>query len=252
MISGGIKANVLLNDDDLILVPNWVFEEVQDSVYRRQYLEALRGAGYPIYRVNEEKYADFMNQEEIHLFEIVNASVSLVGQLMQYIGKNVRKADPIDLEASEEWLHDMYENWPMMGDPTPAGRQKKKNAGEISLTVLAEIFSFYYEDLQTLTIYTQDADTYDYQRNAEEKLKKGIFSSRSPLSVTYKSNDFILCQLFRDGKLSIEDVSIIRKDRRRVIYTQKQPDQSISLRIKSLDNEEFKNLIQDNTAQIIF
>lgn len=248
----GVKADILLKDYDLILVPNWVFEEVKDSEYRRQYLEKLRGVGYPIFRVNEEKYSDFMNQEEINLYRIVNASVSRIGQLMQYLRKHVQKDDLLDLDASEDWIHAMYENWPMTGGQTPTGRQKKKNAGEISLTVLAEIFSFYYEDLQTLTIYTQDADTYDFQKKAAEKLKKEVFPSGSPISVTYKSNDFILCQLFREGKVTLEDIGEIRKDCRRVTYTQKQPDQSIDLQYKSLNNDEFLTLIQDETAQIIF
>ena len=193
-----------------------------------------------------------MNQEEINLYKIVNASVSHIGQFLQYMRKNVKKDDLLDLDASEDWIHKMYENWPMPEKETMSGRLKKKNAGEISLTVLAEIFSFYYEDLESLTIYTQDADTYDFQRNAADKLKKEVFPSSSPASVTYKSNDFILCQLYREGKVTLNDVHELRKDLRKVTYTQKQADQSIALQCKALNNHDFTLIIQDVTTQIIF
>lgn len=54
----GVKADILLKDYDLIMVPNWFFAEVKDSEYRRLYLENLRRMEYPIFRMNEEKYAD--------------------------------------------------------------------------------------------------------------------------------------------------------------------------------------------------
>ena len=57
---------------------------------------------------------------------------------------------------------------------------------------------------RALTIYSQDSDTYEFQRKAEASLRE-IFALRTPVSVSYKRNDVILCQLFRDGKISIEN-----------------------------------------------
>lgn len=60
------------------------------------------------------------------------------------------------------------------------GRIKKKNAGEVSITILSEIISWYYPETKTLTIYSQDGDTYDFQRKAETDLRK-VFAAKSAL-----------------------------------------------------------------------
>ena len=40
----GVNADTILKDYDLILVPNWVLREVNDSEYRSLYLSHLREA----------------------------------------------------------------------------------------------------------------------------------------------------------------------------------------------------------------
>ena len=85
------------------------------------------------------------------------------------------------------------------------GRIKKKNAGEVSITILSEIISWYYPETKTLTIYSQDGDTYDFQRKAEADLRK-LFAAKMPVPISYKSNDAILCQLVREGKINIVDI----------------------------------------------
>lgn len=64
------------------------------------------------------------------------------------------------MDAYEEWIVKMYHDWPMNDVCTASGRAKRKNAGEISLTILAEIFSWYYPSAEMITIYTQDRDTF--------------------------------------------------------------------------------------------
>lgn len=81
-----------------------------------------------------------------------------------------------------------------------SGRTKRKNAGEVSITILAEVVSWYYPKTEALTVYSQDSDTYEFQRKAEGNLRE-IFTSRTPVPVSYKSNDAILCQLFREGEI---------------------------------------------------
>ena len=34
---------------DLILIPKWVMEEIEDSEYRSAYVEQLKSNGYPLY-----------------------------------------------------------------------------------------------------------------------------------------------------------------------------------------------------------
>ena len=79
-----------------------------------------------------------------------------------------------------------------------------------------------------------------------------IFTSRIPALVSYKSNDAILCQLFRDGVIGTERVLECRKDARRLTYTREQHDHSVVLVTELIDNESFIKLIQDNSIHIIF
>lgn len=92
---------------DLILIPKWVMEEIEDSEYRSAYVEQLKSNGYPLYWIDETKYGALVGDEDINLYYIVEAAVSKVSELMRYLRKNVRKADLLDMDSSEEWLKHM-------------------------------------------------------------------------------------------------------------------------------------------------
>ena len=70
------------------------------------------------------------------------------------------------MSAYSDWIAEMYEKWLMSETVTGSGRIKKKNAGEISLTILAEVFSWYYPETEAITVFIQDRDSYVYQSNA--------------------------------------------------------------------------------------
>ena len=102
-----------------------------------------------------------------------------------------------------------------------------------------------------LSVYSQDSDTYEFQRKAEASLRE-IFASRIPVPVSYKSNDAILCQLFRDGKIGVENIGDYRKDTRKITYSKVQDDHSVILVTKMVDNDLFLELVQDKLVHIIF
>lgn len=59
------------------------------------------------------------------------------------------------------------------------------------MTILAEIFAWYHDEVDSLTIYTQDTDAHEFQTNAERILTgKTEFTPAldSPISVAFKSN----------------------------------------------------------------
>lgn len=224
----GIPAKELMRDYDMILIPNWVLEEVKDSEYRSRYLEQLNAEGFPIYKIAEESYADLAAAEEGNLYKIVLASVSFLGILKSYLRRNVEKEDILDMDEYADWISKMYKKWPMTKTDVETGRTKKKNAGE-----------------------TQDRDSYVYQGHAH-KLLKEEFQNKSPIEISYKSNDFILYQIYRSSIIDLEKVKEIRKDERTVMYTQKRPDQSVVLVSRRLDNDEFIELLGDESVQIIF
>ena len=247
----GIPSEDILKDYDLILIPEWVLVEVNDAEGRANYLQKLIELGYPIHSIAEEDYPNLTNNEEGNLYQIVLASAYQIGRIKSYLRRFVEKADILDMDAYKNWINKLYDEWPIQGQMLSSGRIKKKNAGEISITILAEVVSWYYPETEALTIYSQDRDTYEFQRKAETSLRE-VFTSRMPVPVSYKSNDAILCQLFRDGKISIENLGDYRKDIRKITYSKVQNDHSVILVTEVVDNDLFIDLVQDTSVHIIF
>ena len=247
----GISADDILSDYDLILIPEWVLVEINDAEGRANYLQSLIDLGYPIYSIAEENYSNLTNNEEGNLYQIVLASTYQIGRIKSYLRRFVEKADVLDMDAYKDWVNKLYNEWPIPGQMLSSGRIKKKNAGEVSITILAEVVSWYYPETEALTIYSQDSDTYEFQRKAEASLRE-IITSRTPIPVSYKSNDAILCQLFRDGKISIENLGDYRKDIRKITYSKVQNDHSVILVTEVVDNALFLELVQDTSVHIIF
>lgn len=102
-----------------------------------------------------------------------------------------------------------------------------------------------------MTIYSQDSDTYEFQRKAEASLIE-VFATRTPVPVSYKSNDAILCQLFREGKIGAENIGEYRKDMRKITYSKVQDDYSVILVTEVVDNDLFLEFVQDRSVHIIF
>ena len=247
----GVPSDDILKDYDLILIPEWVLVEINDAEGRANYLQKLIELGYPIHSIAEEDYSNLTSDEEGNLYQIVLASTYQIGRIKSYLRRFVEKADVLDMDAYRDWINKLYDEWPIPGRVLSSGRMKKKNAGEVSITILAEVVSWYYPETEALTIYSQDSDTYEFQRKAEASLRE-IFTSRTPIPVSYKSNDAILCQLFRDGKISIENLGDYRKDNRKITYSKVQDDRSVILVTEVVDNDLFLNLVQDTSVHIIF
>ena len=251
LYDNNIKIGCILKDYELILIPMWVMIEIKDAPGRAEFVQKLIDSGYPIYSIAEETYSELTEYEEANLYQIVLASASLMARVRSYLRKHVAKNDPLDIEPYSEWINKLYEEWPITGKELSNGRQQKKNAGELSITILAEIVSWYYSETETLTVYSQDSDTYHFCREAEKKLK-ARFSSRTPVSISYKSNDCILCQLYRSGEISSADVMEYRKDERKLTYSKEQMDCSVLLSTEIIDNNSFIKLIKDRSVHIIF
>lgn len=247
----GLEPEIVLKDYDLILIPEWVLAEIKDADGRAAYVRDLIDQGYPVFRIAEENYSELANSEEGNVYQIVLASTHQIARLRSYLRRYVEKADKLDLDSYKEWIHRLYEEWPISNEVLSSGRVKKKNAGEISITILAEVVSWYYPETEALTVYSQDRDTYEFQRKAEACLRE-IFTSRTPVPVSYKSNDAILCQLIRNGKINLETLSDFRKDIRKITYSKEQEDQSVILVTELVDNELFAQLVTDKTVHIIF
>lgn len=98
-------------------------------------------------------------------------------------------------------------------------------------------------------------NAHEFQTNAERILTgNSEFTPAldSPISVAFKSNDFILCQMYREGALTLDAVRQLRHDDRKLTYTRQQADKSIICRKEVITKEQFIDLIQDATVQILF
>ena len=247
----GLQVEAILKDYDLILIPEWVLTEINDAPGRADYVQKLIDEEYPIYCIEEGTYTDLANGEEGNLYQIVLASTSRLARIRSYLRQYVGKADPLDMDAYRDWIKKLYDEWPIPGESLSNGRIRKKNAGEVSITILAEIVSWYYPETKALTIYSQDGDTYEFQRKAEAELRD-VFATRTPVPVSYKSNDAILCQLVRNGNINIDNLGDYRKDVRKITYSKEQDDHSIVLVTELVDNALFAQLVDDETVRIIF
>lgn len=247
----GLQVEAILKDYDLILIPEWVLTEINDAPGRADYVQKLIDEEYPIYCIEEGTYTDLANGEEGNLYQIVLASTNRLARIRSYLRQYVGKADPLDMDAYRDWIKKLYDEWPIPGETLSNGRIRKKNAGEVSITILAEIVSWYYPETKALTIYSQDGDTYEFQRKAEAELRD-VFATRTPVPVSYKSNDAILCQLVRNGNINIDNLGDYRKDVRKITYSKEQDDHSIVLVTELVDNALFAQLVDDETVHIIF
>ena len=247
----GLQVEAILKDYDLILIPELVLTEINDAPGRADYVQKLIDEEYPIYCIEEGTYTDLANGEEGNLYQIVLASTSRLARIRSYLRQYVGKADPLDMDAYRDWIKKLYDEWPIPGETLSNGRIRKKNAGEVSITILAEIVSWYYPETKALTIYSQDGDTYEFQRKAEAELRD-VFATRTPVPVSYKSNDAILCQLVRNGNINIDNLGDYRKDVRKITYSKEQDDHSIVLVTELVDNALFAQLVDDETVHIIF
>lgn len=246
-----VYAHNILRVYDLILIPNWVLIELSDAVGRVAYIESLIENGYPIKCIKEEAYCKLVNGEEINLFEIIWASSSKLAKLRGYLRRYVLKEDKLEIEEYKKWINKLYENWPLSEEIYLSKRIKKKNAGEVSITILSEIASWYYPNLKNITIYSQDRDTFEFQIESDKQLRR-IFKNRINIPVAYKSNDGIIFQLARENRMEVSDIDKYRKDERRITYTKFSVDCSTSLIEEMVDNEKFKYLINDKNANLIF
>ncbi|MDF2522707.1 MAG: hypothetical protein K0R31_348 [Clostridiales bacterium] len=97
------------------------------------------------------------------------------------------------------WVDKLY-NEGLESKALANGRTQKKNAGEVSICVLTNILSLYYDKFDNVTIFSFDGDTYNFALESKKKLindarfKDGLFKS-----ITYKSNDVLIREWLRQG-----------------------------------------------------
>lgn len=252
------KANIeeLIKQYDLILIPSWVFIEIQDSDLRLNYLREINNKNDKFRVIDEAEYEILAKYKTKWLYKFYLNTCFLNVRLKSYLKRYIEKKDLDDLEDYEKWIKDFYDN-AFEQQELNNKRIKRKNAGEISICVLALIISYVYQNLKhTITIISEDRDAYDFLKKAKEEIKKdNIIDVEEKSIITFKSNDFIIKEIHSKRLVfdnsSIEKIIKVR-NKRKVLYTISALDGSIEEHFKIVDNTLFSNLINDKTMNIIF
>lgn len=125
---------------------------------------------------------------------------------------------------------------------------QRKNAGELSISVLSYILSFYYnKNIDKITIFSSDRDTYEFVLKAKEMLYNDkCFKDRDNTSITFKSDDFLIYEWTRLGYIDEQNIHTFvdsYRQARRIKFTRKKKDNSIEEQDKLIDNVAFLEML---------
>lgn len=250
-------TNKILSGYNLLLIPNWVYEEVSDSRERVDYLELLSNNDINVFLINEFDYEEISKWKQQYVYKFFLYSCFKVAKLKCYLKRYVERNMPLsDLEDYKIWIEQFYNN-AFDGDKLNNGRQQRKNAGEISICVLAFIISYIYSlNKHSITILSNDRDTYDFISYAKNKLMNDEFlKNKNSLAITFKSNDFIIREIHLSDYIKcnncLQDLLKLR-DEKRSKYIKYASDESIEEHEHVISNCEFEKLLKDKTFNIIF
>lgn len=246
---------------DIILVPKWVEAEINDGQTRIDCLNHI-STKKEVYIVDEKDYSDLANYQDQRAILILQASTLKLAPVIGKIREFTKKKNIEDLDY-EELVDEIYNN--ILKSETceveSERREKKKNAGEISICALSYIIGYYYNNVNSITIFTFDQDCYDFVKEAKEKLysttKIGTipndFNGIDQKSITFKSNDCILKELYeKDNDDAISEIIRVRSNDRKVRYTKKKEDGSIEENIKNIDTDSFIEFLNLKDVHLIF
>ncbi|AYD39641.1 hypothetical protein D4Z93_03535 [Clostridium fermenticellae] len=252
-----IYVEKILKKYDLLLIPNWVYQEVNDSEERVDYIENMFNKGIKIFVINESDYEKLAKYKSVWIYKFFLYCSFKIGEIKSFIKRYIEKNQPLEeLEDYEVWLNLLYNNG-FEGKRLKNGRTKKKNAGEISIGVLALAMSYiYFQGHHTITVLSNDRDTYDFVNFAKLKLlNDNMFEGLESSVITFKSNDFIIKESYLNSYISDgKDIYSITefRDEKRVKYTKNAPDTSVEEHDEILSNEAFIENLKDSTFNIIF
>ena len=138
-----------MKDYDLILIPEWVLTEINDAPGRADYVQKLIELGYPIFCIEEGAYTDLTYNEEGNLYQIVRASTNQLGRVKSYLRRYVEKADSLDMDAYNDWIQKLYDEWPDTGEMLSSGRLKKKNVHRPELLTRTSVYFYALRTVRT-------------------------------------------------------------------------------------------------------
>lgn len=251
-----VGPDKIFNQYDMILVPRWVWFEICNSDVRENYVNNLKSYS-KLQIIDEIHYSELVNYREAELYYLFLYSCYNVSRIVSFIKKNIlNKGKVEDIDPYEEWLNMLYYEG-LDKKESKDGKILRKNAGEISISVLSYIISYYYEkNVEVITVFSNDRDAYEFISKAKEMLNKHeVFKNRNSTPITFKSNDFLIYEWTRNkfiDETNIDDFVTNHRQLRKIKFTRKKQDNSIEEQDKLIDNETFLKMLKDSTLHIIF
>lgn len=245
---------------DLILIPKWLEKEINDGDTRVDCLGQI-ATKKDIYIIDEKEYSYLVNYKDVELIQIFHSAVFNMGEEKGKVKKYINQIPEIEDLDYDDFIDNLYNNI-LKAEVVEEGKMpKRKNAGEISITVLSYILGYYYNGIENIAVFTFDKDCYDYIKKAKEILYEkdeivgliNVFKDKDCNTITFKSNDLIYKELYDlSNERGIEIINRVRRNARYVKYTLKKNDGSIEENRKLLETVEFIELIKLEDMHLIF
>lgn len=251
-----ISPEKIFSQYDIIFVPQWVWVEVSESDNRKDYINNLKEYSN-VLLITEVEYLTLVDYREAILYYLFRNCCENVCRLVSFLKKDILKNRPVeDLDPYEEWIKIFYNEGLGYKEPFN-GKIKSKNAGEISISVLSYIFSYFYnEHIDIITIFSNDRDTYEFVTKAKEGFNKNEhFKDKRHISITFKSNDFLIHEWVRCRYIYEDNIDTFVENYRqvrRIKFTKKKLDGSIEEQDNVVKKDMFLEILKDRMVHIIF
>lgn len=236
-------SDVIFSNYDIILIPEWVHAEISHSEKRLTYLASIPIPYFILYE--EEDYFPLANDQDFRLMNLFKHASSSIGKARKITGvldTYYKKHD----DLPENWISEFYENAFEIRetiktiDNQEVSIELKKNAGETSILVLTYLLINHYPvKIKSIAIFTTDAGTLTIKNTIMKNLDKIGLVQNSSVPISFKSTDILLIEGIKDRRIEIEDLDLLRKNSKKVVYTLKLEDSSSSRHEYVMSTHEF-------------
>lgn len=241
---------------DLIIIPEWVHQEISHSEERLQFLTSLAQEVLMLSEVDD--YLPMIGYSDGELMELFRSACQH-GEGAKFTG--ILRQTPVE-QWSENWIDEFYEDgfYTQTRNVQRNGEEveiiTKKNAGEVSLLTLAVLLvSHFGSKINGIGISTTDVGAFKVKKKVWEHAYRGM---NIPISmpISFISSDVILLQAVRKELLTPDDIAThrLRVGGKYVSYVKRQPDQSsIHVEFENMPTEAFIELLREQEGiEILF
>lgn len=203
-----LKPTQLFSFYDAVLIPEWVYLEIENSHARLAYVEAI---SVPVFVLEETDYSALVDYHDFTVMQLF-CQASMPGRTpYKYLKRMINLIGRQQLEIEDDWIERYYE------DGFDIINGSRKNAGENSILVLAVLLALYLQErLSQVNICSNDVEVRDIKTQILDYVLNNAFNYPKREKITFLSTDSLLRTEWRNGHLQQADISMIRTNQRRI------------------------------------